>query len=743
MDFSQTYDLDKILVAPNAATLLSDADRSRIGSDVMDGYESDKTSRSRWEQDMAEAMKLTLQVTEEKTEPWVGASNVKFPLVTIAALQFHARVMPMLIPGPEIAKCRVIGKHTQEKIDRAYRIACHMSWQLLEQDVAWEEWHDKCEFVVAIMGNAYKKSYFNTSEKYVTSELVSPADLVVNYWTRTTVDDAPRATHVRHFSCNKVTEYVRRGYYLKDDDASPTLVEADPLDQARKDREGTTEPALDDTTPTILYEQLCWYDLDGDGYKEPYIATVEKDGCLRRLVARFVDRDIERDQKKQIVHIKPLPMYTKYALIPAPDGGFYDLGFGRLLGPINESINTAFNQLFDAGTLSNYGGGFLGRGARFRGGQYTFKPQEWKQVDAPGDDLRKNIVPLPVREPSQVLMKLVEFLVGYGQQIASSNDLQMGENIGQNTPAETARTMNQNGQRVLASMYKRQWRAFRDELRVRYKLNQVYLPADVDFENLVTGEGAILFADDYLGPSTDVRPVADPVMVDDVTQLNNADFVMGMAYKLPNFNKYLTTRRVLELRRVPDIDQIYPAPQPPQGAPPGTVGDVPSPPDPKMLELELKKGKLALEQQEFQQAQMEWKAEMMLDVQEDQRTLQLVQAQIYKLQADATKALAEAKGVETGHMVGILQTQMAGVENQIRMLELHANAMQDRVKMKLGKMKILEAAVKTTGTVHGVATKIEDRRSKQREEGVVTPPADEIISAGTERLVAGDMPVMG
>lgn len=742
MKFYHAYKLEDLYHAKNAAEVLSEGDRSALGNDVMAGYRADKGSRAQWEEDMAAAMKLTLQVVDRKTQPWDGASNVKFPLVTIAALQFHARVYPILVPGVDLVKCRVIGKSDPQKISRASRVATHMSWQLLEQDAAWEEQQDKLLLVTGIMGNAFKKSIFDVASRYPVGELVSPADLVVNYWTKTTVDMAPRATHIQERSQNYIVEKQRRGFFFDEKPIvnPPITNQGEPLPQARQDRDGTTPPPQDDTTPITLYEQLCWYDLDGDGYKEPYVATVQEDGKLLRLLARWVESDVEKDADGQILHIKPIPIYTKYGLIPAPDGSFYDLGFGRLLGPINDSVNTALNQLFDAGTLSNYGGGFLGRGARFRGGQYTFKPQEWKQVDSPGDDLRKNIVPLPVREPSDVLFKLLGFLVNYGERIASANDLQVGENVGQNTPAETARTMNANGQRVLAGMYKRIRRAFRDEIRVRYELNKVYLPVSQDYEVLATGQGAMVYLADYQGPATDVRPAADPTMVDDEAKRQSAAEIMGMAYKLPNFNKYIATRRWLDATRTQDIDEVYPPPQ--------KGNDIQMGPDPKMLEIQIKERKQQLDEQEFMFEKQQWQIEVQRELMDDMQQQQLVQAQIYELQSRATKELADAQGVATGHMVGILQTQMAGVENQIRMLELMNTKLQGRIDEKLGKLKIIEATVKTTGAIHGVKRKIEDATksdggSGPGEAGMAPTPTDKEASATLEGLGVGGVPVVG
>jgi chaperonin GroES len=168
----------------------------------------------------------------------------------------------------------------------------------------------------------------------------------------------------------------------------------------------------DSSTPIEMLEQHCHIDFDGDGYAEPYIVYVRRDNKkVARIVARYTQKDIEVNESGVILSIKAEQYFTKYPFIPSPDGGFYDLGFGVLLGPLNESINTIINQLVDAGTMANTAGGFLSRGIKLRGGNYTFNPMEWKHVDTTGDDLRKGIVPLPVREPSQVMFTLLNLLI--------------------------------------------------------------------------------------------------------------------------------------------------------------------------------------------------------------------------------------------------------------------------------------------------------------------------------------------
>jgi len=606
-------------------------------------------------------------------------------------LHYHAKAYPMLVPGPDVAKCRVIGKPSAQKIERAARISTHMSWQLLEEDEAWESEQDKTLLVTGGLGCAFKKTYFDPFCKHNVSRLVLPKDFVVNYWTKGDVNLASRATHVMDMFQNEIRERVVAGFYYDYDKiATPRQPDTGPIETAQDERQGLQPPVVsNETTPVQILEQLCWYDLDDDGYNEPYVATVENGGSCRllRLKARFNTKDVIKEGK-QVKRIAPIKVYTKYELIPAPDGGFYPMGFGRLLGPINDTVNTILNQIIDAGTMASYGGGFLGRGARFVGGDNKFKPHEWKSVNSTGDDLRKNLIPLPVREPSAMLLQLLTYLVGYGERIASANELQMGEDIGQNTPAATARTMNQNGSRIFAACYKRAWRSFRDELRIAYDLNAIYLEADSEYENLSTGEGAMVFQRDYEGPCTDVRPAADSTMVDDEQRKARADYLLKAAISLPGFQRYFSIRNALEANGVQDIDKYFPVPaENPQQ--PGVMQDLPSPPDPKLLAIQVKQGELELDKQRLKLDAGEVQVTIQQIIQKMQQEASESQARVMELQARAIKELAEAKGVETGHQVGILQVEMQAEKQR-----------SDRILQMIDKMQQHREAMSKIGSEH-------------------------------------------
>ena len=248
--------------------------------------------------------------------------------------------------------------------------------------------------------------------------MVQAQDLVFDYFAKG-VEDCSRKTHIIPTSRNEIHEKILMGTFLDIREEGWYTTNAQPLNpefiEQRDDRNGRSVTDYDEDTPYTLLEQHLLLDLDKDGYKEPYVCTVEVNSRqVLRLVARFETNDVVRlneDLEGDIVKIKPMEYFTKYEFIPAPDGGAYGMGFGQFIGPLNEAANSLVNQLIDAGTMANTGGGFIGRGAKIKSGMGSFSPFEWKYVDSSGDDLKKSIFPLPVREPSAVLFQLLTFMV--------------------------------------------------------------------------------------------------------------------------------------------------------------------------------------------------------------------------------------------------------------------------------------------------------------------------------------------
>jgi chaperonin GroES len=667
MELDVNININKLTNSPNIVDLLDEKDLNTIGFRVINEFNLDKESRIQWEKRVENAMKLALQVSEAKSFPWTNASNIKFPLVTIAALQFHSRAYPALIPSDQVVKVdhdastNPDPRAVKELEDRNARVEKHMSYQLLRQDDNWESEMDKVLITVPIVGCAFKKTYWDFNEDHPVSENVLAKDFVVSYWTKN-LKDCNRQSHILYLSANDVLSRQRRGIWCEDFKLRPQqTIQEDDLSQAQDMAQGVYQPQSDPGTPFEFIEQHRWEDLDGDGYKEPYIVTVHKDTRkVVRIVANYFDSSIKRNSKGEILNIKPESYFTKYSFIPSPDGGFYDIGFGILLGPLNESINTIINQLVDAGTMANTAGGFLSRGIKIRGGNYNFAPMEWKHVDSTGEDLAKGIYPLPVREPSQVLYTLLTTLVNYGERIVGSTDIMVGENVGQNTPAETSRTMAEQGMKVFAGIFKRIYRGLNEEVRKVYRLNQLYLAEQVNFAG-----GAVL-ASDYQNDSTDLRPAADPHVVSDVQRIMQAETLKQTALMTPGFNVYKVMRRYLEALKIPNIEEVLPDPQGPNA--------IQSGPDVKVQ----------VEQIKAQERKLSLETKFKLGVMKLQQEAELNKAKILKMEADAAKALEEAGGVKAGHDIAMLQTKLGAAkahqEGIMKSIELMMKATEGAVE---------------------------------------------------------------
>ena len=645
MELNVNLSMNKLVSSSNIAEMLEEQDLHTIGSKVLREFNLDKESRSMWEHRVEEAMKLALQVAEAKSFPWSGASNVKFPLITIAALQFHSRAYPALVPSGELVKIDHDVNTTQdpevqaENAARNKRVQKHMSYQLLKEDECWESEMDKVLITVPIVGCAFKKTYWDFNEDHPRSENVLATDFVVSYWTKS-LKDCDRQTHVLYLSTNDVLSRQRRGFWLDVNLGKPILQPQDNLTTAQDNQQGVGIDATDSGTPYEFLEQHRWEDLDGDGYKEPYIITVHRPtGQVVRIVANYFESSIKRNNKDQIINIKAESYFTKYSFIPSPDGGYYDIGFGILLGPLNESINTIINQLIDAGTMATTAGGFLSRGIKVRGGNYNFAPLEWKHVDSTGEDLAKGIVPLPVREPSQVLFTLLTTLVNYGERIVGSTDIMVGENVGQNTPATTSQTMVDQGMKVFSGIFKRIYRSLNEEVRKIYRLNQLYLTNEYKFA------GNVVLASDYSDSATDLRPAADPQVISDTQRLLQAEALKATALSVPGFNIYNVMRRYLEAMKVPNIEEILPDPQGPNALPqPGP--DV----------------KVQVEQIKAEERKLSLETKFRLGILKLQNEAKLNAAKMLKMEAEAAKAYEEAGGVSAGHDIAMLQTKLGAAK---------------------------------------------------------------------------------
>ena len=560
MKFVATKQLEKYIESTNIARELDEDTLKKIGDDVVRGFDVDIQSRSEWERNVDNWIDLAKLVSEKKTYPWPGAANIKYPLLATAAMQFAARAYPSLIPSNNnVVKCRVVGSDPDgQKADRAKRISKYMSYQVMDEMPDWEEEMDKLLITLPIVGTCFKKTYWDSERSVNCSKLIPPKQLVINYWAKS-VEDAERITEWFPLSERKLKEKQLADLYL-----DITLQEPSAIYEPGR-QIGTSDlrvPEEDETTPYYILEQHTYLDLDKDGYAEPYIVTVEYGSKkVLRIVARYTANGIVLNEDNKLCRIEPVEYYTKFPFIPNPDGSIYDLGFGRLLCPINESVNTLLNLLVDSGALSNLQAGFIGKGLKIKMGSENFRPGEWKAVNAIGDDLKKQIFPLPVREPSEVLFKLLDLLVKSGKELASVAEIFVGKMPGQNTPATTTMATIEQGMKVFTAVYKRVFRAMSKEFRKIYKLNRDYANPE-EYIDVIDEQ---IQQSDFEGPENDIIPAADPqaaTSTEKQAKVESLLQLMGLGTLDPNE----VTKRALEAQEQPNIEALFrkepPAPDP-------------------------------------------------------------------------------------------------------------------------------------------------------------------------------------
>ena len=553
-------------LSANIAENFDDEKLKEISKTLLEHIAYDEGSRAEWAERVDGYAQLAAQVVQHKSFPWSNASNIKYPLLTMAALQFQSRAYKGLIRTNNIAKCRVMGRDDSGlKALRAKNISQHMSYQLLEEMPAWEEELDTLLMVLPIVGNVFRKTYFNG--EIPISELVLPQNLVVNYYAAS-LEKAERKTHIiGDARRNDIIGYMRTGFFREVDiDLERTSQDPEGLAEAIEEGQGLVAPSQDDQAPYTLLECHCYLDLDEDGYEEPYKVTIIKElEEVVRISARYVPSGILQNTDGDIVKITEIEEFTNFRFMPDINSGVYGLGFGHILGPLNEAANTLINQLVDSGTLNNLPSGFLARGVRIRSGEHPLEPGEFRYVSSTGDDLRKGIFPMPIKPPSSVLFSLLTFLAETGMSLASVTEIMRGENPGQNQPYSTTKEVLEQGMSVYTSIYKRIFRALKKEFQKLYVVNRYYLPPQVYFAVLDSNgnEGGVsaVRQTDYQMDEIDVLPTADPNQVSDVLEIAKAEQLMPLV-QLGIVNPQVAGKRLLLAQDHENVDELLDVPKP-------------------------------------------------------------------------------------------------------------------------------------------------------------------------------------
>ena len=637
-------EVETLIGVTNIVPKLDDDILGKIAEDVSTGYDIDVESRSQWEQKNKVSIELAEQIWEQKDYPYKNAANVKYPLIATASIQFAARAYPEFVKNPDVIRCKVIGQDPQGiKAARAERVGQHMSYQCLNEMDEWEQETDKLLTYLPIVGTGFKKTYFSNVLRRNVSEFRRANDLVINYWAKS-MERAPRMTDVLVLYPNEIEERIRSGLFVDFDYGRPTSTEDEEKDIA------TNDPHQ----PHVFLEQHTFYDLDGDGYKEPYIITFHKDTKkVVRIVARF--KGVERRGNK-IVRIPAIQYFTKFPFMPSISGSIYDTGFGGLLGPINSTINTTVNQLLDSGHLYTLNAGFLGKGIQLGrgrgGGALEFSPGEWKQLLFTGDDLRKHIYPLPVKEPSMVLFNLLGFMISAGERLSSVTEILTGDQSNEAERPTTTLARIEQGLKVFSSIHKRLFRAFKEEYKKLYELNREYLDPVAYFT--VLDNPMAIPREDYDSDDMDVIPVADPNETTNTQKLIRGQIWMSM--KGQGFNDMEINKRFAEAMQEPEPEKLL------QAAPP--------PPDPKIV---LEGEKLKMEADKFQFDMIKWQAEG------DER-----QAKVMNLIAKAEQAIANAEAQEVGQQLDLYKAHLTALTEEFKVRYGNNTGTMDKVDGRSG-----------------------------------------------------------
>jgi len=634
---------------PNVADDI-DSDRlAHIGQQVAKEYQIDKDSRSTWEERARRAMKIARQEKEGKTSPWENASNVKYPLLTTAALQFAARAYPAIVDGDRVVKSAVNGADPGGmKAASGDRVSAHMSYQLLNE-MEWESDVDTMLHQLPIVGCAFKKVYADgQKEAGFCDDLVSAFDLVVNQ-TAKSLRTVPRMTHLVPLYPHEIAERQRSGLMLD------------------IDLKGEGKDGNDDHSPHMLLEQHTYLDLDEDGIVEPWIVTVhEKMEKVLRIRAGFDPAAIEIDAERgKIIRIPRRDYFVKVPFIPDPEGGFYDLGFGHLLGDINDEIDTNINQMNDAATMQNAGGGFIGGGIDLGKGrsEYRIAPGRYRTVKASGNDLKSNIVPFDHPGPSATTLSLLELMIQAGKDISGVQDIMVGDQK-TNQTATTTLALIEQGMKVFTAIYKRIFRALKEEFRLIFEINKASL--NVQKYMMLMDLGPEI-QQDYQG-QMDIMPVADPNNITDMQRLAKAQMVLEEVRQgNPHVNPFEATKRAFEAARIEKVEEVLIPPPPP---------DAPKEPTPEEQAAQIK---LTEMQQAAQIKQETAVMDLQMKAQDMMLKLEVAQADFERKQQEA----------EASHI------------NQMRALQLKNDELDQKweaLQIKEREMKARANAAKQSGT---------------------------------------------
>lgn len=536
----------------NLAAVIEPDVLAKIGLDVSAMFEADKGSRSDWEQMYAKGLDLLGFRMEERTKPFRGASGATHPMLTEAIIQFQAQAFKELMPAGGPVRTQIMGKETVEKFQQAGRVQDFMNYQITTVMEEYTPEFDQQLFYTGYGGSTFKKVYYDYQLGRMVSKLCLADDVFIPYNGSSVVSQCPRLTNRIAMDSNEYKKRALAGEYL--DIAVETYATPADASQIREavDKVTGIQPT-DDIGEVFLLEQLVDLDLPGfedlddkgepTGVKLPYVVTLVEDTLKVVGIRRnWKENDEKRARRNYYVH---------YVLVEGP--GAYGLGFVHLIGGLGKSATSALRQLIDAGTLANLPAGFKAKGARIADDSDPIQPGEWRDIDAGGAELSASLLPLPYKEPSQVLFALLGFLVDAGKRLSSTADMQVGDG-NQYAQVGTTLALLERGSMVMSSIHKRLHYAQTLEFRLLFEGFGEYMDDEYPYE--VPGASRKVKKSDF-NSMVGVQPVADPNIFSSAQRIQLAQMQLQLAQSAPNMhNMYEAYYRMYAALNIRDIDGV-------------------------------------------------------------------------------------------------------------------------------------------------------------------------------------------
>jgi hypothetical protein len=543
----------------NLGDILPDDVLNPLGSELKNNYMDYKMSRKEWEKAYTEGLDLLGFKYENRTEPFQGASGATHPVLAEAVTQFQATAYKELLPSDGPVRTQVLGVKTPQKDQQAHRVKDFMNYLIMDQMKEYEPEFDSMLFHLPLAGSTFKKVYYDDLLGRAVSKFVPADDLIVPY-TANSLAEAESIIHVVKMSENDLRKQQVAGFYSDVELSPPGMTVNDDVSKKEKELEGTKKSGKQIPMYTLLE---CHVDLDLEGFEDlgpegeptgiklPYIVTIEEgSGTVLSIRRNYAPNDPKKQRVQYFVHFKFLPGL-----------GFYGFGLIHMIGGLSRTATVALRQLLDAGTLSNLPAGFKQRGVRVRDEASPIQPGEFKDVDAPGGNLREAFFPLPYKEPSGTLLQLMGIVVQAGQRFAAISELQMGEGQ-QNAAVGTTIALLERGSKVMSAIHKRLYSSMRGEFKLLSKIISTYLPPEYPYD--VVGGARVIKQTDF-DDRIDILPVADPNIFSMSQRITLAQTQLQLATSNPQIhNLYAAYRTMYEAIGVKNIDGILPPPQPVQ-----------------------------------------------------------------------------------------------------------------------------------------------------------------------------------